>query len=120
MWVRKILIKGPQNTEMLEKALIQALQPAKNKDSGESRPVLSGTPPDKPDTRMIAQPEDLLLCLNPAEAGAESFKVSVQPYNLPDPMDQKRMVEIRPLEIIEALRVSHSDWTLELGPVTEV
>ncbi len=63
----------------------------------------------------VVQPEEILVMIPPPEDG--TFSVHIQPYNLPDPMDQERMIQSFPDELVDLFAESHPEWQVQLQPI---
>ena len=86
--------------------------------------IQSGSSIKQENVYYIVQPEDLLLVIESTESSncteIDPVKypthVRFQPYNLPDPKDQEKLLKQFPEKLIRKLKCEHPDWTLELRP----
>ena len=77
-------------------------------------------------TYYIIQPEEILLIIehtSSSETGTDAheypYHVCIQPYNLPDPMDQRRVLETFPDQLLNQLKEKQPDWKLVLHPLLQ-
>ncbi|MGK5090849.1 hypothetical protein WDW89_02395 [Deltaproteobacteria bacterium TL4] len=113
MWIRDLSILCSSSSEKVFEILLRyVIQTGK--------PTQSQVPIEKTNPFYIALPEELLLILTTETStpNGANLKLRIQPYNLPDEMDQKQVLNTFPERLIHYLDEKQPEWELTLHPLS--
>ena len=116
MYIRDLYIQTSEVPEEIIEKLLLVL-----KRSDKLTQIQRPTPPEN--RYILAQPEELLIIVTPVSEetskGLTQIQLRFQPYNLPDPVDQKTWLSTFPEAFVQQLTQSYPPCKLDLRPLTK-